>query len=152
MMYTLYLLLFGAKRTSSLIVRISLTEVLLAPSISITSREFPLAILAQLEQTPQGESDCPFSQLRDLARINQVKTSTHASVAVQGLAGLGQNGFDNTQRYQALKEIKKLLISHLKQQQVAQLLSIQENGTEQFLKIGATKVSKVTLKKIKICF
>jgi hypothetical protein len=52
-----------------LICRTSLTEVLLAPSISITSRLEPLAISTQLGQTPQGLAVGPFSQFRERARI-----------------------------------------------------------------------------------
>ena len=52
-----------------MISRTSLTLVLEAPSISITSSEAPRAISWQLAHTPQGFSVGPFSQFSALARI-----------------------------------------------------------------------------------
>ena len=46
----------------------SLTEVFDAPSISITSTLFPLAISVHEVQPPQGWAEGPFSQLRAFAR------------------------------------------------------------------------------------
>ena len=47
---------------------ISLTEVLEAPSISITSVLLPLAISLQEEHSPQGWALMPLSQFRAFAR------------------------------------------------------------------------------------
>ena len=53
----------------SIIERILSIPLLLAPSISITSRGVPSAICVHEEQTPQGLSVGPFSQFKALAII-----------------------------------------------------------------------------------
>ena len=48
--------------------------------------------------------------MRDLAKINKVSVSTHATVGITGVAGFdGQRGFDEQQRNTSMKEIKKAI-------------------------------------------
>ena len=59
--------------------------------------------------TPESISKKERRDIRELAKINEVKLSTHASTNIQGLAGFGQQGFNDQQREQTLKEIKKAI-------------------------------------------
>ena len=45
--------------------------------------------------------------IRELAKINKVQITTHATTAAGSLAGLGQQGFDEHVREQALHEIER---------------------------------------------
>ena len=47
--------------------------------------------------------------MRQLARLNEVETSTHTSPNVQGFAGLGERGFSEEVREQNLIEIKRTI-------------------------------------------
>ena len=69
----LFLELWGAYSTSSLISRTSFTLVFEAPSISMTSGEEPFPISTHEEQVPQGLAVGPDSQFRDRARIRAVE-------------------------------------------------------------------------------
>jgi sugar phosphate isomerase/epimerase len=57
--------------------------------------------------TPETFGKDEREEMRALAKINQVETSTHASTAAGPLSGFGQQGFNEEQRMNALKEIKK---------------------------------------------
>mgnify|MGYP005838794585 CR=1 FL=1 len=60
--------------------------------------------------TPESFDSEERRQMRELAKINEVKTSTHASVGVQGLAGFDpQRGFEEQTRDKTLKEIEKAI-------------------------------------------
>ncbi len=61
--------------------------------------------------TPESYGKEERQAMRDLARINDVKVSTHASVAVGGLAGYSnqQNLFSESGRKFALEEIKRAI-------------------------------------------
>ena len=47
--------------------------------------------------------------IRDVARVNELKLSTHASLQINGLSGLGQKGFSEEARREALDEIKRAI-------------------------------------------
>ena len=104
-MYTLYRPTLGGNSTSSFIWRTLSTEVLEAPSISITSRLAPLAISTQDRQVPQGFAVGPFSQLSALgedarrARL-PAASGTREQVGV-GDAPARQAGFQR-RRYEFL--------------------------------------------------
>ncbi len=57
--------------------------------------------------TPESISKKERRDIEELAKINDVKLSTHASTNIQGLAGMGQQGFEEKHREDTLKEIKK---------------------------------------------
>ena len=58
--------------------------------------------------TPESFDKEERREMRELAEINEVKTSTHATVAVTGLAGFDQQrGFEEQTRDQTLREVKK---------------------------------------------
>ncbi|MFH1072705.1 MAG: TIM barrel protein [Nanoarchaeota archaeon] len=59
--------------------------------------------------TPESFGKLEREDMKALADLNKIKTSVHASVAVQGLSGLGREGFDDQQRAEGLKEIKKAI-------------------------------------------
>jgi len=47
--------------------------------------------------------------MRELAKINKVSLTTHASTATGSLAGMGQQGFDEAQRESSLHEIERAI-------------------------------------------
>ena len=47
--------------------------------------------------------------MRELAEINEIKTSVHAPLHTQSLAGLGEQGFNDQARQFAVKEIEKAI-------------------------------------------
>ncbi|MFP4400864.1 MAG: TIM barrel protein [Candidatus Woesearchaeota archaeon] len=59
--------------------------------------------------TPETFGNVERQEMRDLARINEVETSTHASPNVGPLSGLGQQGFNDEQRKTVITEIKKAI-------------------------------------------
>lgn len=60
--------------------------------------------------TPESIDKEEREELRNLAQLNEVTTSTHATVAIEGIAGFNpQRGFEEQQRDQALREIKKAI-------------------------------------------
>lgn len=48
-------------------------------------------------------------ELKNLAKINKVRTSTHATTQVQGLAGFGEKGFNDNARDTSIREIEKAI-------------------------------------------
>ncbi|MFH1649610.1 MAG: hypothetical protein ABIA93_03605 [Candidatus Woesearchaeota archaeon] len=59
--------------------------------------------------TPESIGSAERRDIRELAKINEVETTVHATPAFSGVAGLTRNGFDEQQREQNLKELKKAI-------------------------------------------
>jgi sugar phosphate isomerase/epimerase len=59
--------------------------------------------------TPEAYGKVDREVLRQLAEYNDVKTSTHASFQLAGLAGFGQQGFSKQQQAVILEEVKKAI-------------------------------------------
>ncbi len=59
--------------------------------------------------TPESVSAAERQDMRELLKINDIKTSTHAAVHANSLAGFGERGFSSAARAQALKEINKAI-------------------------------------------
>ena len=60
--------------------------------------------------TPESFDSLERAEMRALAEVNKVRTTTHATVGVEGLAGFnGQKGFDEQTRDQAMTEIRKAI-------------------------------------------
>jgi hypothetical protein len=59
--------------------------------------------------TPESIDKAEREDIRNLAKLNNAKISTHATVAVEGLAGFGKEGFDERQRQVAMDEISKAI-------------------------------------------
>ena len=59
--------------------------------------------------TPESFGVKERQDMRELVTINDIKTSVHASVHTESLAGFGQGGFDGSRREAALKEIKRAI-------------------------------------------
>jgi len=59
--------------------------------------------------TPESIGREEREEIRNLLKINEAKLSTHASVAVEGVAGFGREGFDDRQRETAMNEIEKAI-------------------------------------------
>ena len=57
--------------------------------------------------TPEMHSREEREEMRQLAKINEVDLSTHASVAVGSTSGLTQQGFKDEERMKAVNEIKR---------------------------------------------
>ncbi|PIN80809.1 hypothetical protein COV13_03000 [Candidatus Woesearchaeota archaeon CG10_big_fil_rev_8_21_14_0_10_32_9] len=61
------------------------------------------------QPTPESFGTREREDIRELLRANEMKTSTHASVHSQSLAGFTQRGFNDEARSQVLNEIKKAI-------------------------------------------
>lgn len=59
--------------------------------------------------TPESYGTDERRDIRELLEVNQMKTSTHAAVHSQSLAGFSNEGFNDQARGQALNEIKKAI-------------------------------------------
>jgi len=59
--------------------------------------------------TPESIGSDERRDVRELLKINDIKTSTHAAVHTNSLAGFTNKGFDNASRAHALKEINKAI-------------------------------------------
>jgi hypothetical protein len=59
--------------------------------------------------TPEMYSTEEREAMRQLAEYNDVKTSTHSSFGMSGLAGFSQNGFDRQQQHAAMEEVRKAI-------------------------------------------
>jgi|FLOH01.1.fsa_nt_gi sugar phosphate isomerase/epimerase len=60
--------------------------------------------------TPESFDKTEREEMRNLARINKIRTTTHATVGVTGLAGFDpQRGFEEQNREQTMKEIQKAI-------------------------------------------
>lgn len=57
--------------------------------------------------TPESVDSQQREAIRQLAKVNRVDLSTHATVATGGFAGLGQRGFDEAVRQDNINEIKR---------------------------------------------
>tara|TARA_Y100000034_G_scaffold44576_2_gene54763 strand:+ start:5394 stop:7511 length:2118 start_codon:yes stop_codon:yes gene_type:complete len=64
---------------------------------------------SQQALTPESFGKEERQAIRDLARINELKVSTHASIAIAGLAGFTQQGFAESSRQESLDEIKRAI-------------------------------------------
>jgi len=71
---------------------------------------FPGAGKSNAQQaSPEAYGTREREDLRELARVAGIKTSTHATFQRQGFAGLGERGFSDEQRFQNIKEVKKAI-------------------------------------------
>ena len=61
------------------------------------------------QTTPEMYGKEEREAMRELAKINKVELSTHATVGVMGLAGLGEGGFSRQQAEQTLHEIERAI-------------------------------------------
>lgn len=59
--------------------------------------------------TPESVDSEQRQAIRELAKINKVDLSTHATVSTGGFAGLSQRGFDENTRMQNVNEIKRAI-------------------------------------------
>lgn len=59
--------------------------------------------------TPESYGTRERQDMRELLTINDIKSSVHASVHGESLAGFGQGGFNGQQREEAIKEIKRAI-------------------------------------------
>ncbi len=57
--------------------------------------------------TPEMYGAAEREAMRQLAEYNDVKTSTHASFGMTGLAGFGQRGFDRRAQHANMEEVRK---------------------------------------------
>jgi len=60
-------------------------------------------------QTPEYYGKKQRQALRELAQVNRVDFTTHSSLQVTGLAGLGQRGFSKAERTRAVEEVKRAI-------------------------------------------
>jgi hypothetical protein len=65
--------------------------------------------MAGKQTTPEMYGKEEREAIRELAKINRVQLSTHATVGVMGLAGMGEGGFSRQQAQQTLHEIEKAI-------------------------------------------
>ena len=61
------------------------------------------------QATPESYGKEEREMMRQLAQINKIKSSTHATPSVSGLAGFGENGFDKRQQHQTIKEVQRAI-------------------------------------------
>ncbi len=59
--------------------------------------------------TPESISRDERKEIQQLMRINKAKLSTHATVAIEGVAGFGKEGFNEEQRASSIREIEKAI-------------------------------------------
>ncbi len=59
--------------------------------------------------TPESYGTVERREMRELAKVADVQTTTHATFSRQGFSGLGQHGFNDAERYNNLKEVKKAI-------------------------------------------
>jgi len=57
--------------------------------------------------TPEAYGELDRETMRQIAEYNDVKTTTHASFQLAGLAGFGQEGFSKQQQHVIMEEVKK---------------------------------------------
>lgn len=65
--------------------------------------------MGQGAPTPEMYGNEEREAIRQLARINEVETSTHVAPNVQGFAGLGERGFTDEAKEQNLMEVKRTI-------------------------------------------
>ncbi len=65
--------------------------------------------MGQGAPTPEMYGNEEREAIRQLARINEVETSTHVAPNVQGFAGLGERGFTHEAKEQNLMEVKRTI-------------------------------------------
>lgn len=59
------------------------------------------------QPTPESYGSLERRDMREMLTINDIKSSVHASVHMESMAGLGKDGFSGEQQELALKEIKR---------------------------------------------
>src|SRR4030043_1020793 len=59
------------------------------------------------QPSPEAFGTKERADMRALADINEIKTSVHAPIHTQSLAGLGEQGFNDQARQAAVKEIER---------------------------------------------
>ncbi len=59
--------------------------------------------------SPESFGKVERQDMRDLATYNNVKTSTHASVGINGLSGFNQNRFSDEQKKNSIDELKRAI-------------------------------------------
>jgi len=59
------------------------------------------------QPTPESFDRFERQDMKELLTINDIKSSVHASVHMESLAGLGKDGFSGAQQEEALREIKR---------------------------------------------
>ncbi|MEK6849856.1 MAG: hypothetical protein AABY01_04800, partial [Nanoarchaeota archaeon] len=59
--------------------------------------------------TPEGVDAEQRQAIREIAKINKVELSTHASVGTVGFAGFTNRGFDDSTREQNIQELKRAI-------------------------------------------
>lgn len=65
--------------------------------------------LSQGNTNPEMYGKDEREAMRELAKINDVSISTHASTAISGMAGMGERQFDDQARDQTLTEMKRAI-------------------------------------------
>src|SRR3989338_5302395 len=63
----------------------------------------------QGQHTPESVGTLERQQMQELAKLNQMKLSTHATVGIHGVSGMTREGFEEQQRQSALREINKAI-------------------------------------------
>jgi len=61
------------------------------------------------QHTPESVGRIERQQIREMANLNDIKFSTHASTGIHGVAGLTKEGFSEEARNQAMREINKAI-------------------------------------------
>ncbi|MBD3209052.1 hypothetical protein GF367_01380 [Candidatus Woesearchaeota archaeon] len=61
------------------------------------------------QPTPESYGSEERRDMKELLTINDIKSSVHASVHNESLAGIGQGGFSGAQREEALREVKRAI-------------------------------------------
>lgn len=61
------------------------------------------------QATPESYGKEEREMMRKLAQINKIKSSTHATPSVSGLAGFGERGFDKRRQQQTIKEVQRAI-------------------------------------------
>lgn len=61
------------------------------------------------QATPESYGKEEREMMRKLAQLNEIKSSTHATPSVSGLAGFGERGFDKRQQHQTIKEVQRAI-------------------------------------------
>ncbi len=65
--------------------------------------------LSGTQTTPEMFDKVKREEVRQLAKLNDVTLSTHATVQISGVSGWGERGFDDKAKNQTLQEIKRTI-------------------------------------------
>ena len=61
------------------------------------------------QSTPESYGKEEREMMRKIAQLNNIKSSTHATPSVQGLAGLGERGFDKRAQHRTIEEVQRAI-------------------------------------------